>query len=176
MDKQLIDSLQSRTDSKIRFADLLLKELEALPTCNGDDFERSHQEAYLFHLLGALDAFLAEINCYYQCNLLADGISAGNLRKAIVASKGENAAELRELHLLENLEGSWLSHAKTMRDYSTHRGGVPRVFNMGGATWLKNPKTGSTLEEHYPVLYRRWQTEMAEIVTRLRETASLQMR
>lgn len=183
MDQNTVDNLQARTNAKLRFADVMLKELERLPGCSGDDFDRSHQEAFLFHLLGALDGFLAEINCYYSCNLAGDGISPGKLRNAIVATKGESAPELKELYRLEQLHGSWLSHAKAMRDHSTHRGGVPRVYNVsvGGlragveSTWLKNPETGDVIEENFPSVFRRWHGEMGEIVTRLRASAVAQI-
>jgi len=182
MDQNTVDNLQARTNAKLRFAEVMLKELEGLPSCSGDDFDRSHQEAFLFHLLGALDAFLAEVNCYYGCNLAGDGISPGKLRNAIVAARGDNAPELKELYRLEQLQGSWLSHAKVMRDHSTHRGGVPRVYNasFGGgkgveSTWLKNPETGEVIEEDFPCVFRRWHGEMGEIVTRLRASAVAQI-
>lgn len=183
MDPNTVDNLQARTDAKLRFAEVMLRELEGLTSCNGDDFDRSPQEAFLFHLLGALDAFLAEINCYYHCNLAGDGISPGKLRNAIVAARGDNAPELKELYRLEPLQGSWLSHARAMRDHSTHLGGVPRVYNarVGGArsgvesTWLKNPETGDVIEENFPRVFRRWHGEMAGIVTRLRASAVTQV-
>jgi hypothetical protein len=58
-------SLQARTDAKLRYAKIHLDELAALPIRNGGDFDRAHQESFLFHLFGARDAFLAELNHYY---------------------------------------------------------------------------------------------------------------
>src|SRR4051812_21686026 len=109
MGHRTIGNLQSRTDTKLRYAEVHLAEIEQRPHRNGDDFDRAHQESFLFHLRGALEAFLAEIKCYYSCNLPAEGVSPGNLRKAIKTAKGENAPELAELFTIENLQGSWLN-------------------------------------------------------------------
>jgi Family of unknown function (DUF6586) len=177
IDKNPIVNLQARTDEKLRYAEIQLLDIERLTRRNGDDFERSHQEAYLFHLLGALDAFLAEIN--YQCGLAADGISAGKMRNVIIKRAGKNAPELSELHTIEALQGTWLAHAKVMRNHSTHRGGVPRIIHLGGEldglNYLKNPETGAVIEEDYPLVFRRWHAEASEIVKRLRLTAVSQL-
>jgi len=128
----------------------------------------------------ALDAFLAEINVYYQCGLPADGISPGKLRSAITKRERTNAPELIELHEVENLQGTWLSHGKVMRDHSAHRGGVPRVIHMGGeldgVNYLRNPETSTVIEADYPVVFRGWLAEASEIIERLRSTASSRLK
>src|SRR5271157_2334472 len=121
MEQKIMDNLQARTEAKLRYAEVHLVEIEQMPRRNGDDFDRAHQESFLFHLKGSLEAFLAEINCYYACNLPDGDITPGSLRKVIKAGKGDNAPELKELYTIENLQGSWLSHANAMRDHSTHR-------------------------------------------------------
>ena len=175
MDQNTIKNLQARTDAKLRYAEIQLLDIERIPRRNGNDFERSHQEAYLFHLIGALDAFLSEINVYYQCGLAADGISAGKMRNVIMKRAGKNAPELSELHDIAALQGTWLANGKVMRDHSTHRGGVPRVISLGGeldgVNYLKNPETGAVIEEDYPLVFRRWHAQASDIVKRLRSTA-----
>jgi hypothetical protein len=179
IERGVIDNLQARTDAKLRYAEVQLADIEHMARRGGDDFERSHQEAFLYHLVGAVDAFLAEINCYYRCGLATDGISPGKLREVITKRMGRNAPELSELRAIESFRGTWLAHAKVMRDHSTHRGGVPRAIHVGGeldgVNFLKNPETGEVIEEDYPVVLRRWHTEAAEIVRRLRSTAVAQM-
>ena len=65
-----VENARHRTDSKLRFAKVHLTELEECPTKgHGHDFERAHQESFLFHLLGVRDAFLQELNIYYECGL-----------------------------------------------------------------------------------------------------------
>jgi len=54
-----IKNVQERTNAKLRYARLHLEELRSYRRKgSGDDFERSHQEAFLFHLFGTRDAFL----------------------------------------------------------------------------------------------------------------------
>ena len=65
-----LDYFISRTEQKLRFARIHIDELRTHTTRNtGDDFERSHHESFLFHLYGASDAFLQELNIYYSCGL-----------------------------------------------------------------------------------------------------------
>jgi hypothetical protein len=179
METRVIENLQARTHSKLRYAEVHLAEIEGRKHRNGDDFDRAHQESFLFHLSGSLDAFLAEINCYYACNLPAAGISPGNLRKAIKGKRGENAPELAQLYQIERLQGSWLNHANAMRDHSTHGAGVPRVINLGGEkdgeVWLRNPESGHVIEQDYPAVFRGWLEEASEVISRWRMSALAQM-
>jgi hypothetical protein len=170
-------NLQTRTAQKLRFAKVMLEELERLPGTGGD-FDCAHQEAFLFHLRGALDAFLAEINVYYDCKLDPDDITQGNLRERIRKARGENAPELKELYELEK-EGGWLKHIKVTRDHSTHLGGLPLTHKRsseGSSTLLNNPeKTAEVIEEEdIPSVFRRWHEQMGELVTRLRASAVAQ--
>lgn len=178
MDAKTIAALQDRTEAKLRYAAVHLGELEALASRSGDDFDRAHQESFLFHLLGVLDAFLVEINCYYQCNLPEDGLSLGKLRTAIKEKRGETSPELRELYELEKLQGSWLNLVKSMRDHSTHVRGVARVFNLGGErhgeVWLKDPQSGQVIEQDFPVMFRKWHESTSTVIMRLRTQAAAQ--
>ena len=78
-------SLQARTDAKLRYAKIHLDELATLPIRNGDDFDRAHQESFLFHLFGVRDAFLAELNHYYRCGLPQHDLTVGKLRNVLKA-------------------------------------------------------------------------------------------
>jgi hypothetical protein len=150
MDLNDVDGLQARTDSKIRFAQIHLDELTARNISNGDDFERAHQESFLYHLLGVKESFLIELNAYYKTELSEKRISIGNMKKAL-AERGQESNELTEIYRLQNDESSWLFQAKIMRDYSTHVGNVPRHFHLGGVhhnqTFLSNPETNRRAEK-----------------------------
>ena len=65
----MIDSttkaLQERTAAKLRYAEVHLREIRELGQPDGGDFDRAHQESFLFHLLSTRDALLAELNVYY---------------------------------------------------------------------------------------------------------------
>ena len=58
-----LEHFVGRTDAKLRYAKLILDELSNDPERGrGQDFERAHQEAFLFQLAGVVDAFLQELN------------------------------------------------------------------------------------------------------------------
>jgi Family of unknown function (DUF6586) len=166
--------LQSRTDSKIRYAEIHLGELEALGHPDGSEYDRAHQESFLLHLLGVRDAFLAELNAYYGVDLPVGSVSPGKLRDAL-QSVGRQSAELAQLFALEQDEASWYSTAKAMRDYTSHAGGVARAYYVGGENHRKvkliHPKTGQALEEHFLDTFRSWVTFMRDLVARLRSSA-----
>ncbi len=170
-----IKNAQDRTTAKLRYARLHLDELRTYPgKGSGNDFERSHQESFLFHLFGVRDAFLQELNLYYKCELEIKDINERKLRKTL-NSKGINSPELEEITSLESEEGSWLFIAKEMRDHSTHRHSVSCVFYVGGAhageVHFKCPKSGRTIKQDYVSLFELWGNEMEKLVERLRENA-----
>ena len=174
MSENELENLRARTDAKLRFAEVHLRELLLLPILSGNDFDRAHQESFLYQLLGAKDAFLSELNVYYQARLSATSLTIGSLRKAIVGM-GRASSELKELYELENDENSWLFYAKEMRDHSTHISGVPRTIYVGGASdgqvFLKNPKTMEEVTKHFTEDFRKWHENMSLLIERLRSSA-----
>lgn len=168
------ENLRSRTDAKLRYSEVHLAEIRALVKHGGDDFDRAHQESFLYHLLGARDAFLQELNVYYSVGLPIDQVSPGQLRSALENS-GRKSEELSQLYALENDSGSWLSHAKEMRDYATHISGVPRSFHMGGEdhgkVFLKSPKSSIDATEHFPEQFGKWLENMQTFLEDLRQSA-----
>ncbi|HKZ02525.1 MAG TPA: DUF6586 family protein [Pyrinomonadaceae bacterium] len=174
MDDKVIQNLRARADAKLRYAEIHLGELKALGTLGGSDFDRAHQESFLFHLLGAKEAFIIELNTYYSCGLPESDLTSGKLRAAL-KGQGRTSAELAELYVLENDQSSWLFHAKEMRDHSTHVSGVARAFHRGGPedgqVWLRNPKTGQHIERHFVEAFDDWVSNMRDILERLRSSA-----
>lgn len=174
MDIARINSVKARTEQKLEYAIVHLDELKSHTFARYSVFEMAHQESYLFHLLGARDAFLAELNEYYECNLSQESISLGNLRKALKA-KGRESAELKELYLLEKDEEGWFSHAKHMRDHSAHVHTVPRTYHRGGTTdgqvRLRHPKTNKEIEKDYIDVFEDWMKNMIDLLKKLRRTA-----
>lgn len=179
MDEKTLQNLRARADAKLRYAEIHLGELKALGTLGGSDFDRAHQESFLFHLLGAKDAFLIELNVYYGGGLPENGLTSGKLRDAL-KRQGKVSPELAELYTLENDENSWLFHAKEMRDHSTHVSGVARAFHLGGPAdrqvWLRNPKTGQHIERHFVDEFDDWISNMRGLLERLRSNAIATMR
>ncbi|HXQ35194.1 MAG TPA: hypothetical protein VN843_14355 [Anaerolineales bacterium] len=48
MDAKELENLRSRADAKIRYAQVHLDELKAINRLGGDDFDRAHQESFLY--------------------------------------------------------------------------------------------------------------------------------
>lgn len=170
-----IRNFQDRTDTKLRYACLHLDELRAYSLKgSGDDFERSHQESFLYHLLGALDSFFQELNRYYGCGLEIDKVTEIKLEVAF-KQLGVVCPEFEEVKLLGQDNTSWLHHAKEIRNHATHRQSIPLKFYIGGPEdgqiCLKDPKSGSTLLPDYLVLFQLWWNEMSDLLKRLRESA-----
>jgi hypothetical protein len=182
LDQEALNSHRARADAKLRYAEVHVKELEELEAkalLGGSDLDRAHQESFLFHLFGAKDAFLIELNVYYEGGLRNTNLSMGKLRKAL-RKQGRGSPELAELYKLERNKTSWLSHAKGMRDHSTHVLGVPRTFHHGGEhhqkVFLRNPDTGRQNQQHFVEEFVEWVANMRTLLERLRESSIASMR
>jgi len=124
----------SRTAEKLRFARAVLDDLKHRPGGRGDDFERAREEAFLFHLHGTRDAFLHEINEHYECGLLPRDVKLSRLREWFRGQRRPGCPELQEIDDLEREPKHTLYRLKEWRDASTHRGGVPRIYFVGGVS------------------------------------------
>ena len=97
-----ITNAKKRTNAKLRYARVHLEELRSHQRKgSGDDFERSHQESFLFHLLGARDAFLQELNLYYNCGLELRKVRTSSLTQKL-DKMGIRCPELNKLILYVN--------------------------------------------------------------------------
>jgi len=178
-DDKTTKSLQGRTDSKLRYAGIHLGELKSQGPPSGDDFDKAHQESFLYHLFGTRDAFLAELNHYYRAGVPHDSLSLGKIRNAL-KKRGITSSELRTLYKLEQDKLSWYCNAKDMRDHSTHVQGAPRTYSVGGENHqkvkLKNPETGLLTESHFILEFDDWLHKMKALVLSLRESALSKVR
>ena len=167
------EALTARTDAKVRYAKLHLKELRE---CNipgqGHDFERAHQEAFFAQLFGAYASLFQELNEDLGCGLEPESVSLGQMRKAM-KKKGAVDPKLTELYKLEQDEATWLSQAKIMRDHTTHIGAIPHVFYKGGdndgRTSLKHPKKLTDVPGYYLDNFEKWVVEMEALIERMRK-------
>jgi len=179
MEKEKVSALKERTEAKIDYANLMLDELRRRPPGEGrgDPFERAHEEAVLFHVIGAKDAFLQEINAAYDLGLAPAKITENNLAKALV-KKGNNCPALQELMVLKKSESSWLNQAILLRNLGTHRAGPSRTFFVGGEdddkVFYHNPRDPSRHigEEDTHVYLEHCIQEMEALILRLRDTFS----
>ena len=175
MDLNELEYARARTDQKLAYSDLYLKLLQNRVHGNNSDLvECAHNESFLIHLFGAKDVFLQELNMYYGFGLPKNGVTANNLKQK--ADDGDiQCAELLQLNELEADSNSWLSHAKNMRHYLMHQGGIPRVLLCGGPkdgqVWLRNPKSDFVIEQNTRELLETWLGKMSTLLNQLRTTA-----
>jgi hypothetical protein len=175
-DQKNVKPLQERTESKLRFAAVHLEELQKLGHAGGSDFDRAHEESFLYHLLGAKDAFLQELNVYYGCNLETTRVTSRALAEVLERRK-LNSRELDELAKLERPgDGNWLYSAKNMRDHATHVAGNPRAFHMGGSNhgkvFLRDSRNKlKDSGQHFVDEFATWLSRMLETLARLRQSA-----
>jgi len=111
------NAYKDRTDQKIEFARIYL-DLRLASSGRGDNTERAHEESFLFHLVGATDAFKKEIKHAYKLNG-----SAENHRR----SKAWLA-----LQSIENDDTHWLHLAKYFRNHGAHGSNIGHNFYVGG--------------------------------------------
>ena len=166
------EGLTTRTDAKIRYARLHLKELRdsEIPG-RGHDFERAHQEAFFAQLFGAYAGLFQELNEDLGCGLKSESVSLGQMRNAMNL-KGGVSPKLTELYTLEQDDTTWLSHAKSMRDHVSHIAGIPLIFYAGGendgVTSFKHPKTLVEVPGDFIDTLERWLFEMESLIARMR--------
>jgi len=182
MDEQTLRNIRDRTDAKLRYARIHFEELEQAGY-GGSDFERAHLESCLFHLIGARDAFLAELLQYYGFQK-TENLTLGKVRE-LLATKNRRSTEIAELYLLENDQaGSWYSDMKKFRDHVAHNGPAAHHFSLhigGGNAQPGEPEIQLPFVDEKPVTtsprftrsdaLRTWHEEMAQLLGRLRENA-----
>jgi len=164
-----------RTDAKLRYARIHLEELRMkrllARAVDGDDWEKAHQESFLFHLFGVRDALLQEVNICHSA-----GLSMRNVRKRDLVEKldsmGVLSAALSTLVKLEKDETSWLSIAGRFRHRFTHQDDVARQYVIDGANndpvFLKDPRTGELIETDFVKLFGEWLEKMQALVKEMR--------
>lgn len=169
----MVNQFQPRTDSKLRFARIHLEEITSRHELgSGDDFERAHEESFLFHLIGAKDSFLQEVNAVYKL-LPIKQVREATLQKKLEEKALESPA-LTRIVALKNEKTSWLALAIELRDHGTHRSNIPRHFYRGGEynskVFFTNLLTGQEMETDIPGFLRQCLNNMAELLQQLRAT------
>jgi len=169
-----LNAARERTEAKLKYATIHLEELRlrrALDPSQGGDFERAHQEAFLFHLLGVRDALFQEINIFYDCGLEMNEVTKKALSDALRV-KSEPSPAFEAITELESDESSWIEIARRMRNQLTHQKNVSQHFTSDErkeVIHLKDPLTEKWIEQDYMDLFSNWWTAMRDLVTQLQE-------
>ena len=123
-------NLVKRTDAKLRYARLHLDELRIYSDDGGGgDWEKAHEESVLFHLVGAKDAFLQEINSMHRLGLDLMKVNEKSLTKSLKQSEG-NSASLVSLEGLATNPGSWYSQMIAMHNFGNTRHPASRLMKL----------------------------------------------
>ena len=140
-----LNAARQRTNAKLRYASIHLDELRLRRMVCGSlvgDWERAHQESFLYHLLGVRDALLQEINLFHDCGLMPEHVRKQDLLEKLAKMNGHSQA-LSTLTRLEGMKSSWISIASRMRNTFTHQKGVPRMIlvdgERGDPVFLRDP-------------------------------------
>ena len=146
--------------------------------------ERAHEESFLYHLIGAKDSFLQEINYALGLGVREHVVSEDNLRRALDKAK----KKCKALDEIENLEDGkkgkqkkegkhekdrWLELAIWFRNQGTHRANIRRHFRRGGdveSTSFTDPSTGEAMEQTITEFLSDCFEKMVELLNRLRST------
>ena len=129
-----LNAARERSDAKLKYAGIHLDELQVRRVLCGSqvgNWERAHQESFLYHLVGVRDALLQEINIAHACGLKPREVDVRDLSIKLMRL-GRQSRGLRTLVHLEGMKSSWISIARRQRNHFTHRGDLPRHFHKGG--------------------------------------------
>jgi hypothetical protein len=169
-----LHAARERTDAKLKYAGVHLAELLAwrvVQQAQGTDWERAHQESFLYHLVGVRDGLLQEMNLFHACGLQMDQVRQPDLG-ARLTKQGKASPGLDMLAALEGNPKSWLSIAGRLRHFSTHQKNVPQQYYAGGdrhdRIFLKDPLDGQFIETDYAELFSQWIENMRLLVTQVR--------
>ncbi len=137
---------QGRTDQKLQYAAIHIDELENYPNATSNDaWENAHQESCFYHLAGAVDALLHEINDAYSLGLDTTQVSWRLVEERLGKTEQTSRAFAHCVQLKQQ-EGSWLNLLFEWRHHGAHRGRVAKIVHASTHrrvdNQFKDPRTG----------------------------------
>lgn len=174
MRQKTLTELENRTKRKLRFAEIHLEEITSRHELGpGGDFEIAHEESCLFHLIGAKDSFLQEIDVAYGLEVPMKRVNEDRLRRELKKRQLKSPA-LNEIMEREKDGGSWLAMAIEDRNQGMHRFYIPRnvevVLGADSRISYTNPFTQLPMEIDILEFLRQCLENMEELLQRLRKT------
>lgn len=165
---------EHRTNDKLALAKIHLDEFtNRKERSSGDQFERGHQESFLFHLVGARDSFLQEINDTCGLGLPLERVEMRSVREGL-AKRGLASNAFDRIDSLEKDGKSWLFQILDLRNHCSHRLHISRQFHRGGARngqiFLVLPRTGVLIEKDVHEFFQECLEEMERLIAELRPT------
>ena len=139
---------QYRTEQKLRYAGVHLEELRTYPNAaSNDEWENAHQESSFFHLAGAVEGLLHEINDGYSLGLDLTRVNWKTIPKKLIQSNQSSPA-FDHLKQLRNDKSSWLALLFEWRNHGAHRQRIGKIVNLSTSrsvnNQFKDPRSGQT--------------------------------
>ena len=161
-------SLKELTDAKLRYAQLYLDELKN-PEITGSDFEKAHQESFLFHLNGAVDAFLAELNEIYGLGLKGKHLNIETLKSA----KSDAKKSIKEGKKLSRLMGkkNWLSELKSFDPNNEKPAKKEKKSEEYDEAAILIENANEIISDPILDKFEDWQAKMRNLIAEMRESA-----
>lgn len=138
---------QRRTSQKLEYAAVHIRELEEYENATSNDiWENSHQESCFYHLAGAVDAILHEINDAYALGLEITQVSWQRVAQRL-GETGQVSIAFSHCTRLRRQKGSWLNLLLEWRNHGAHRGRVGKIVRASThrrvGNQFKDPRTGT---------------------------------
>ncbi|OHB65311.1 MAG: hypothetical protein A2Y76_03520 [Planctomycetes bacterium RBG_13_60_9] len=135
-----------RTEQKLRYATVHLDELDKYPNAtSNDEWENAHQESCFFHLAGAVEGLLHEINDGYSLGLNLTDVTWTKIDRGLKQSNQSSPA-FDHLTQLKDDPMSWLALLFEWRNHGTHRARVAKMINVSTRNRVdnqfKDPRSG----------------------------------
>lgn len=171
-------NIAERTEAKLRYARLHVDELTGYVNLGSlDDWERAHAESVLFHLVGAKDSFLQEVNSAFALGLSLNSVNERALTDKIHERDVQPEALNRINELRENKD-SWYSLMIELRNHVTHRNNISRLGKIGvgsakdtpRTSHFKHPQTNEMIEDDVVVLLQRFCDCLGGLISDLRQS------
>lgn len=167
-----------RADEKLRFAKVHLRELvDDAQIGAHDEWETAHQESCFYHLAGAVEAVLHEINAGYGLHLEARDVDWDKVRAKLKTTKQPSPAfDLLVAEKGKDKKTGWLSQLLDWRNHGAHRGRVGKLVHLSRRRVMdnefKDPRTGQ-VQKVYPGLgcldvLRRLTEDVEQLIDRCR--------
>lgn len=133
---------QDRTEQKLQYAAIHIQELQGYANAeSNDDWENAHQESCFFHLAGAVDSLLHEVNDAYSLGLELTEVGWRRVSQEL-QSTGQHSSTFSHSRALREEEGSWLDLLFEWRNHGAHRRHCGKVVWIGRPNQFKDPRTG----------------------------------
>jgi len=137
---------RARTDQKIEYAAVLIREIcDSTHATTNDTWENAHQESCFFHLAGAVDAILHEINAAYSLCLELREVDWRAVGRAL-GKTSQRSPAFDLLMKTKKQSGDWLGLLYEWRNQGAHRARVGKIVyasvNSVVDNQFKDPRTG----------------------------------